>query len=68
LSKQETIPGNRDICGGEMIIRRMTIEDLESLYGLLSDPQVMQFIEPPYTKEQTVLFLHNAGLSDPPLV
>ncbi len=51
-----------------MIIRRMTIEDLESLYGLLSDPQVMQFIEPPYTKEQTVLFLHNAGLSDPPLV
>ena len=46
----------------------MTIEDLEPLYGLLSDPQVMQYIEPPYTMEQTKSFLHNAGLSDPPLI
>ncbi len=58
---------NRD-CGGKMIIRRMTIEDLEPLYGLLSDSQVMQYIESPYTMEKTERFLLNAGLSAHPLV
>ena len=56
------------MCGGKMIIRRMTIEDLEPLYGLLSDPQVMRYIDSPYTIEQTEQFLYRAGLSDPPRI
>ena len=51
-----------------MIIRRMTPEDFAPLYELLSDPQVMKYIEPPYSKEKTEQFLSCAGLSDPPLV
>ena len=51
-----------------MIIRRMTIKDLEPLYGLLSDPQVMRYIEPPYTMKQTERFLYHAGLSDSPRI
>ena len=41
----------------------MKIEDLEPLYGLLSDSQVMRYIESPYTMEKTERFLLNAGLS-----
>ena len=46
----------------------MTEDDLDALYRLLSDPQVMKYLEPPFTKEKTEAFLHDAGLSDPPRV
>jgi len=46
----------------------MTMDDLEPLYGLLSDPRVMRHLEPPYTKEETERFLYGAGLSEPPLI
>ena len=49
-------------------IRKLNRNDLEALHELLSDPKVMQYLENPYTKEQTEQFLINAGLSDPPLV
>lgn len=49
-------------------IRKMTPGDAEPLYRLLSDPDVMRFLEPPYSKEQAERFLVEAGLSDPPLV
>ncbi len=49
-------------------IRKMRKTDLEALYELLSDPRVMAFLEPPYTKEKTAQFLGSAGLSDPPLI
>lgn len=49
-------------------IRPFRIEDAEALYALLSDPQVMRFIEAPYSLEQTLAFLQSAGLCDPPLV
>ncbi len=52
----------------DLTIRKMNKNDLEPLYELLSDPQVMQYLEPPYTKEKTNQFLINAGLSDPPLI
>ncbi len=51
-----------------LIIRRFTEEDREPLSALLSDPAVMRFLEPPYTRRQTELFLRTAGLSDPPRV
>ena len=49
-------------------IRKMKAADFGSLYELLSDPVVMEFLEPPYTKQKTKQFLEFAGLSDPPLV
>jgi len=42
--------------------------DGDELYRLLSDPVVMRYLEPPYDRVQTEAFLHDAGLSEPPLV
>ena len=48
-------------------IRKMTVSDLEPLYKLLSNSKVMQYLEAPYTKEQTEQFLFRFGLSETPL-
>ena len=45
-------------------IRKMTVSDLEPLYKLLSNSKVMQYLEAPYTKEQTEQFLFRSGLSE----
>ena len=52
----------------EPLIREMTLADLDELYALLSDSEVMRYIEPPFSKEQTMQFLVDAGLSEKPLV
>ena len=49
-------------------IRNMRPGDAEALYRLLSDPEVMRYLEPPYDRVQAEAFLHHAGLSEPPLV
>ena len=49
-------------------IRRMQKGDFDALYQLLSDSEVMHYLEPPYDKAQTERFLHYAGLSGNPLV
>ena len=49
-------------------LRTMRRGDLEELYALLSDAEVMHWLEPPFTREQTERFLQQAGLSDPPLI
>lgn len=46
----------------------MNENDFGPLYGLLSDSRVMEYIEPPFTKEKTSRFLADAGLCEPPLV
>ena len=46
----------------------MTVSDLEPLYKLLSNSKVMQYLEAPYTKEQTEQFLFRSGLSETPLI
>ncbi|MBR6321518.1 MAG: GNAT family N-acetyltransferase [Lachnospiraceae bacterium] len=51
-----------------LMIRKMETGDLEPLYELLSDPRVMRYLEPPYTKEQTEGFLESAVTEDPPPV
>ena len=51
-----------------LIIRRMKEKDLESLYKLFSDSNVMRFLEEPYNKAQTLNFLKEAGMIEPPLV
>ena len=52
----------------DLTIREMRESDFEPLFELLSNEQVMCYIEPPYTKEETASFLKSAGLSDPPLI
>ena len=52
----------------EPLIREMTLADLDELYALLSDSEVMRYIAPPFSKEQTLQFLVDAGLSEKPLV
>lgn len=49
-------------------IRKMVSDDFQHLHRLLSDPEVMKYIEPPYTEEKTNRFLIDAGLSNPPLI
>ena len=49
-------------------IRKMQPGDTDALYGLLSDPEVMRHLEPPFDREKTETFLHHAGLTEPPLV
>lgn len=49
-------------------IRKMQPGDTDVLYRLLSDPEVMRHLEPPFDWEKTETFLHHAGLTEPPLV
>ena len=52
----------------ELQIRKMVPDDYEPLYKLLSDPEVMKYLEPPFSETKTKQFLLDAGLCDPPLV
>ena len=49
-------------------IRKMKQEDLGSLYTLLSNEEVMRFLEPPFSEEQTKEFLETQGLTNEPRV
>lgn len=49
-------------------IRKMISDDFQPLHRLLSDPEVMKYIEPPFTEEKTNTFLIDAGLSNSPLI
>ena len=49
------------------VIRKFSELDYESLCCLLSDPEVMLYLEPPYSKEQTGLFLQAALSACPPV-
>lgn len=51
-----------------MTIRRFKETDMENLFRLLSDPEVMRYIEPPYTREQTLSFLNSVALRQAPLI
>lgn len=50
------------------ILRRMSLEDAQDLYGVLSDGEVMKYIEPPFDMAGTLEFIKSAGLCEPPLV
>lgn len=49
-------------------IRKFTNNDLTELYKLLSDEDVMEFIEPPFSWGKTANFLNSVALIDPPLM
>jgi RimJ/RimL family protein N-acetyltransferase len=63
--------GGKDRIEGDRMalrIRRFEEKDLRSLYELLSDEEVMRYIEPPFTLEKTRGFLKDAGLTADPLI
>lgn len=49
-------------------IRKFTSDDLVELYNLLSNKDVMEFIEPPFSLEKTADFLNSVALIDSPLI
>ncbi len=49
-------------------IRPFAKEDLEPLHELLSDPEVMKYLEPPFTHKQTECFLKTQGLIPSPRI
>lgn len=51
-----------------LLVRRLTENDADALYAVLSDPEVMRYIEPPFSREQTQEFIRSSGMCDPPLV
>lgn len=67
--RQEGAKKKDVLCTTErLVVRRFVQSDLEELYRLLSDPNVMACLEPPYTYEQTERFLLEAALTALPLV
>ena len=50
------------------LIRNLNIKDTDELYQVLSDEDVMRYIEPIFDMEKTKEFIQSAGLCEPPLV
>lgn len=57
-----------DLETGRLTVRPFCPADEAALHEILSDPDVMRLIQPPFTPEQTRDFLRQAGLCVPPLV
>lgn len=51
-----------------LLVRRFREEDAAALFAVLSDPEVMKYIEPPFSTARTEAFIRQAGLCEPPLV
>ena len=49
-------------------IRKFRSDDLGNLFALLSDEEVMRYLEAPYTREAAEVFLRRCGMADEPLV
>ena len=54
-----------DLQVGAYHIQDFRPDDTEALYEILSDPAVMEYIEPPFSYEKTVVFLQVNGLDTP---
>ena len=51
-----------------LLVRDLMEDDAPALHAVLSDPEVMRCLEPPFTPAQTRDFIRRAGLCNPPLV
>lgn len=51
-----------------LTVRKMRADDLMPLHAMLSDPDVMKHIEPPFSLEKTAIFMNNAGISEHPMI
>lgn len=52
----------------KLVIRKMKIEDAGPLFELMSNPEVMKYMEPPYDYDKTLEFLEEYGIKEPPYV
>lgn len=68
MKKMTKAAGRQEAIIMKLAIRKMCEDDLKKLNALLSDADVMQYLEAPYSMSQTEGFLHSAGLSDSPLI
>lgn len=50
------------------VMRKLTLDDANDLHEVLSNEEVMQYIEPTFNLEQTREFIQDAGLCEPPRV
>lgn len=57
-----------DLKTRRLLIRELRMTDTDALHAILSDRAVMQYIEPPYTRQQTAAFIADQGRSEIPLV
>ena len=57
-----------DLKTRRLLIRELSMADLDGLYAILSDREVMRFIEPPYTRQQTAAFITDNARCEVPLV
>ena len=57
-----------DLKTKRLLIRELTAADTDALHRILSDREVMRFIEPPYTRQQTAAFITENQRSEVPLV
>ena len=57
-----------DLKTRRLSIRPFTMEDTDALFAILSDPEVMRFIEPPYTRSQTAAFITDQLRAEIPMV
>ena len=57
-----------DLKTKRLLIRELTMADVDALHSILSDPDVMRFIEPPYTRQQTAAFITENARCEVPLV
>lgn len=48
-------------------IRPLTAEDTEELCKVLSDAEVMRYVEAPYSRQQTAEFIQRVNMAVPPL-
>lgn len=53
---------------GKYSIRHFTSCDVDGLFRVLSDAEVMRYVERPFTLEQTAAFIEAQGMSSPPRV
>ena len=51
-----------------LLVRLFEERDLDDLYNLLSNPEVMVYLEPPFSKERTKDFLFNYCLGEEPML
>ena len=57
-----------DLTTERCIIRNMKMKDADDLYQVLSNANVMMYIEEVFDMERTKFFVQSAGLCEPPLV
>ncbi len=70
---QSVFLGMKDVIYVDLVterchIRRFSMEDIDDLYEVLSDEDVMRYIENTFDRERTKEFIRTAGMCEIPLV